>query len=344
MEWGHWRLTHFQVGMGRGRSSSPLAPPPWKKPPSLEKTQKSGKQLLEPALSRKSSQSPSTDMELDHQTTGRQEGALEGPTLAQLKPLYEQLVVACGQDSAVCQDLKNQVLALEEAELPRGVPLHIQVSKAERKLQGLHKHLSKLELSLDKLEEKKAALEEDILHIKTKGQEVCAQIAETEQAKATAVSTLADQTCRGASGPQSIMLQGFELDLQKAAEFEQCRPLLQQMEQLVAKIRDAVGEANEPLLPTQLQGTATPVPSPQGDDETQPGVPSFGPSSLRGSRFRVNPYPGPATKEEETYSAKDLGLEGASASEFDAKDLAARLEEAKQAEIDKRKHLQPPQP
>ena len=303
--------------MGRGRSSSPLAPPPWKKPPLADKLSKKGAEV---PLSKGSPSPTSTDMELDH--TAVQE-AVAGPSLALLKPLYEQLLAACGPDAPVCQDLKKQVQALEEAELPRELPLHVQVSKAERRLCGLHKNLARLEISLDRLEEKKLEVENDIMDIKVKGQECLAQIAAIEHDKAIAVSTMAQQSCLGGAAPGTT-LHGIEVDLQKAAEFEQCRPLLQQMELLVAKIRDACGEAAglEIMLPTQMQGSVTPVASPQAEDETQPGLPSFGPPAVRGSRFRVSPYPGPeATTKEEIYSGRDLGLEGASASEFDAKQV-----------------------
>ena len=218
--------------------------------------------------------------------------------------------------------------ALEEAELPKEVPLHVQVLKAERKLQALQKVLGRLETTLDKLEEQKFALDQQIHDIKLKGQDICAQIAATEHDKAIAVSTMAQLSCQ-APGPQGI-LQGLGLDLQKAAGAEQCRPLLQQIEMLVARIRDACGaaEGQDGLPPTQLQGTETPVQSPDpaaaAEDDTQPGVPSFG--TLRGARFRVTPYAGPvaAKEESQTYSGKDLGLEGASATEFDAMDAVAR--------------------
>ena len=91
-----------------------------------------------------------------------------------------------------------------------------------------------------------------------------------------------------------------------------------------------IGEAVETsgaqalLPPTQLE---TPVPSQEDRqpkfEETQPGLPAFGPSAaLKGAaRFRPTPYAAglPAKEEEQIFTGKDLGLEGASASEFDSK-------------------------
>ena len=52
---------------------------------------------------------------------------------------------------------QRRILAAEVAEqaAPKGAPLHVQLSKAERKLLQLAKNLAKCEHVLDKLEEQK---------------------------------------------------------------------------------------------------------------------------------------------------------------------------------------------
>ena len=337
--WGHWQQAWY---VEKDKDARPhLANsfqgfdrlPPWKKKPderneaclpkpSLQAAGGKGKGkqgVRQKAVASDIADSPSpTAEEMD----------VEHPIgLGKLRLAYAAVAAAMGPSTEMAETLLAQIRE-EEARKSSLVLPHVQLQRTQKKLEQLSWKADQALLELNELEDQRNVVLGKIIEVQAKGRALEEQIAEAEATKKSIIAALANMQgvipvkLEPAVG-QPSMLQ-YDLDLQRAGEVEQCRPMLQEMEMLVARIREAcAAEGQEArLLPTQLQGTVTPVQSPvQGaEEETQPGLPSFGPAAPRVSRFRANPYTGQeATKEEsQTYTGRDLGLEGASATEYDA--------------------------
>ena len=193
--------------------------------------------------------------------------------LDQLKLLHSQLVEALGTNAGATKALQVQIQAKEEQlAQPKALPGHVQVAKAERKLAGLHQKLEKQEGMLDALEKQKAAIEDQIAGVKSKGSEILLQISNQEQERDQAIQAMSNQVgLAGVSAIQKGFLQDLGIDLQLAGSLPQCRDLLQQLEIVAGQLKQALqpapsSGAEETLVEEsdatggdQLDGTATPV-------------------------------------------------------------------------------------
>ena len=262
------------------------------------------------------------------------EAGLQHLELEKLRAAHVAVVAAFGASSDEAVAVHAKLEKLVEAR-KAATPTHVQLQKVEKrlaavgsKLEAAHGQMEELEAQIDKLGKQKQMLLEQ-------GRSLQANHAALQLEKA---SILAQGQSRLGGHSQSDLevCKMLGLGLEQAVQHPGLFGLLQQVHSLVAQIKSQdVGQQNEGVQPqslpqqTQLEdsqvegNTEAPGAWETGPAQEWPALQQDGKKEGKGApRQRSAPYPQVAKEEAETvqqsFTGKDLGLEGQSAKEYDS--------------------------